>query len=99
MQWAVLIQIGLVAAVLLLGWILLIRPQMHRLAGHNQVLKSLRVGDCVVTRGGLIGVIVAFGEAGVLRLEISTASTVEVLLESIERRFERPQTVGLEDNL
>jgi preprotein translocase subunit YajC len=49
---------GLVAVLVLMFYVLLIRPQQKRMKEHTQMLQGLKKGDKVVTAGGLIGTIV-----------------------------------------
>mgnify|MGYP003391858106 CR=1 FL=1 len=48
---------GLVLMLVLMFYILLIRPQQKRFKEHSQMLSGLAKGDKVVTGGGLIGTI------------------------------------------
>lgn len=54
---AFLWNMGLVAALVLLFYVLLIKPQQKRFQEHSQMLTGLKKGDRVVTGGGFIGVI------------------------------------------
>lgn len=47
--------IGLVLVLVLLFYVLLIRPQQKRFKEHAQMLSELKKGDKVVTTGGLVG--------------------------------------------
>jgi len=58
-------------------YFLLIRPQQKKTRQHQDLLKSLKVGDRVVTTGGLFGTIVAGGDH-VVKLEIADKVRVEV---------------------
>jgi len=58
-------------------YFLLIRPQQKKTRQHQDMLKSLKVGDRVVTTGGIFGTIVAGGEQ-VIKLEIADKVRVEV---------------------
>ncbi len=58
-------------------YFLLIRPQQKKTRTHQEMLKSLKVGDRVVTTGGLYGTIVAGGDHTV-KLEIADKVRVEV---------------------
>jgi preprotein translocase subunit YajC len=64
-----------VSALAAVGYGALVRPQLRRAADHQAFVDSLRVGDRVVTGGGLIGqiarcngtvVAVTFGDAIVI---------------------------------
>jgi preprotein translocase subunit YajC len=83
----IIIQISAVLSVIALAWIFLIRPQIIRLSSHKRFLLSLKIGDQVVTRGGLIGVIAGFGNRGVVEITLSPSSSVIAILDSIEARF------------
>lgn len=58
-------------------YFLLIRPQQKKTRQHQDLLKSLKVGDRVVTTGGLYGTIVAGGDH-IIKLEIADKVRVEV---------------------
>lgn len=58
-------------------YFLLIRPQQKKQRTHQDMLKSLKVGDRVVTTGGLYGTIVAGGDH-VVKLEIADKVRVDV---------------------
>lgn len=46
---------GLVLVLVMMFYVLLIRPQQKRLKEHNDMLGQLKKGDKVVTGGGLVG--------------------------------------------
>ncbi len=46
---------GLVAVLVVMFYVLLIRPQQKRMKEHTEMLQGLKKGDKVVTAGGLIG--------------------------------------------
>jgi preprotein translocase subunit YajC len=58
-------------------YFLLIRPQQKKQRSQQDMLKSLKVGDRVVTTGGLYGTIVAGGDH-IVKLEIADKVRVEV---------------------
>ncbi len=58
-------------------YFLLIRPQQKKQRRHQDMLKSLKVGDRVITSGGLCGVIVEGGEQ-LVKLEIADRVRVEI---------------------
>ena len=58
-------------------YFLLIRPQQKKTRQHQDLLKSLKVGDRVVTTGGLYGTIVAGGDH-IIKLEIADKVRVDV---------------------
>jgi len=61
----------------LVFYFLLIRPQQKKQRTHQDMLKSLRVGDKVITSGGICGTIVDGGDP-LLKLEIADKIKVEV---------------------
>ena len=58
-------------------YFLLIRPQQKKTRQHQDMLKSLKIGDRVVTTGGLYGTIVTGGDQ-VVKLEIADKVRVDV---------------------
>jgi preprotein translocase subunit YajC len=52
---AFLWNIGLVGVLVLMFYVLLIRPQQKRFQEHSQMLQGLKKGDKVITGGGLVG--------------------------------------------
>jgi preprotein translocase subunit YajC len=68
-------------------YFLLIRPQQKKTRTHQEMLKSLKVGDRVVTTGGLYGTIVAGGDH-IVKLEIADKVRVDVGRTYIAGRIE-----------
>jgi preprotein translocase subunit YajC len=64
-----------VVALFVLFWLLLIRPQRRRQAAQAEMIAGLRVGDEIVTAGGLYGDITELAEDEVL---VEIADGVEV---------------------
>jgi preprotein translocase subunit YajC len=58
-------------------YFLLIRPQQRKQRRHQDMLKSLKVGDRVVTTGGIVGTIMEGGEH-FIKLEIADKVRVDV---------------------
>ncbi len=58
-------------------YFLLIRPQQKKQRRHQDMLKSLKVGDRVMTSGGIVGTIVEGGEH-LVKLEIADKVRVEI---------------------
>lgn len=61
----------------LVFYFLLIRPQKKKQQAHQEMLRGLKVGDKVITTGGLVGVIVEGGDP-LLKLEVADKIRVEV---------------------
>ena len=47
--------VGLIVLMVVMFYILLIRPQQKRFAEHKTMLDGLKKGDAIVTSGGLVG--------------------------------------------
>lgn len=75
---------GLLIPVFFLGllWFLLIRPQSKRRKEHIELVNAVRVGNDVVTIGGLHGRVVAVSETTV---DITVDADEDVVM-----RFDRP---------
>ncbi len=58
-------------------YFLLIRPQQKKQRRHQDMLKSLKVGDRVMTSGGIVGTIVEGGEHFV-KLDIADRVRVDI---------------------
>jgi len=59
-------------------WFLMIRPQMKRAKEHKQMLEALKVGDEVLTQGGIIGIVRALDDHWVT---VEIAKGVEVVVQ------------------
>ena len=71
---------GLVAVLVLMFYVLLIRPQQKRMKAHTEMLQGLKKGDSVVTAGGLVGKIAKIkdGESEV-QVDLGNGMTVTVV--------------------
>ncbi|MBE0599325.1 MAG: preprotein translocase subunit YajC [Desulfuromonadales bacterium] len=58
-------------------YFLLIRPQQKRAKQHRQLIENLKVGDQVVTAGGIHGRVAAMQDS-VLTLEIATGVKIKI---------------------
>jgi preprotein translocase subunit YajC len=74
----------------LVFYFLLIRPQRRKQQKHQDMLKSLKVGDKVITSGGLCGTIVDGGDP-ILKLEIADKIKVEVARAYIAGKLTSPK--------
>ncbi len=66
-------------------YFLLIRPQQKRQKEHENMLAALKVGDRVITQGGVLGKIVGFSDPFVI-LEVHDKVRIRVLRSSIARK-------------
>ncbi len=72
-------------------YFLLIRPQQTKQRKHQDMLKGLKVGDRVVTSGGIFGTIVDGGPHSI-KLEIADKVRVEVGRSYIAGKVEDKET-------
>jgi preprotein translocase subunit YajC len=85
--WQTVAQVGVVVLVLILGLLLLVRPQLKRMSEHQLLLDSLAIGDHVALRGGLIGTIKSFQKSDVVGLAITPDTIVLADKNSVERKL------------
>lgn len=81
-SWTSMIFLVLMFAVF---YFLLIRPQQKKQKEHQAMLSELKVGDQVVTQGGMLGKITGFSDPFVV-LEIQEKVRVKVLRSSVSGR-------------
>ncbi len=84
----IFIQIALVIGVAAIGYAMLIRPQLARMAQQHQFIASLKLGDHVVVSGGLIGVIVACDHGRTVDVKFSEGVRMQVMRTAIDGVFE-----------
>ncbi|MDI6689439.1 MAG: preprotein translocase subunit YajC [Actinomycetota bacterium] len=85
-QYASVIWLVLLLAIF---YFLLIRPQQQRARRHQKLISELRVGDKVVTIGGIHGVIKSLTE-NTVSLKIAENIKITVDRKAIGRRREQP---------
>jgi preprotein translocase subunit YajC len=77
----------LIVPMLLIGYLVLVRPQKRRLQAQRELLNQLEVGDEVVTSAGIFGTIVDIDDDDdVLTVEIAPGTNVRMLRGGISRR-------------
>jgi len=76
------------AAVGLIMYVFIFRPQQRRQREHDEILKRLERGDRVVTAGGVHGTVVGLTD-DVLTLEIATLGKDRVRVKVDRARIER----------
>lgn len=59
-------------------------PQLNRMNAHSRFLKTLKVGDQVVTNGGLIGRLTDV-DGDILHISFSDLAPIAILRSAIER--------------
>lgn len=72
----------MLVAMFAIFYFLLIRPQQKRAKQHKQLIENLKIGDPVVTAGGLHGKVAALQDT-VVMLEVATGVKIKVSRSSI----------------
>ncbi|MGH9469724.1 MAG: preprotein translocase subunit YajC [Terriglobia bacterium] len=72
----------LLGPLILIWYLLIIRPQGRQRHKAQEMLANLKTGDRVVTSGGMIGTVIGFGSSTV-QLQIATQVKVEVVRSAI----------------
>lgn len=73
-----------VALVFIVAMAFLVVPQLNRVNAHDKFLKTLKVGDRVVTNGGLVGVLTQV-DGDILQISFSSMEPIPILRSAIER--------------
>jgi preprotein translocase subunit YajC len=71
--------------IVLVFYLLIIRPQQKRARRHRELVSAVDEGDRIVTIGGLHGVVTGVDE-DTLRLEIASGTTITLAKQSVQRR-------------
>ncbi|MFI5362280.1 MAG: preprotein translocase subunit YajC [Elusimicrobiota bacterium] len=67
-----------IAAIFAIFYFLLIRPQQKQQQDHDSMLKNLKIGDKILTTGGLYGTVTGF--KGDSDLEVQFSQSVKLTL-------------------
>jgi preprotein translocase subunit YajC len=78
-------------------YLLLIRPQQKKAKQHQQLVRSIGVGDVVVTIGGIHGTVQTLDDDTV-RIEIAPGTTITMTRGAIARRLVDADT-GIETDM
>ena len=82
----------IMGAIFLFFWLVFIRPQSKQMKQHQKLVSELKVGDPIVTQGGMFARIVGFDdEKNAVNLEISKGVRVLMLRGQVARRQEDPK--------
>lgn len=84
-------------ALLVVMYLLLIRPQQQRVKRQRQLIQDLSAGDEIVTAGGLVGTIRMIDDVE-MRLEVGPGVEVRVLRGAVSRRLGPEQPDDLVDD-
>jgi preprotein translocase subunit YajC len=80
------------AAIMVIFYLLLIRPQQKKQKEHDELLKTVQKGDRIVTSGGLHGVVIGTSD-DVLTIDLGVHEKVRVKLDrSRVDRVEKAKT-------
>lgn len=93
---ALLVNFGPLLALVVLFYMLILRPQQRRMKEHQAAIAAVKRGDIVVLSSGIIGKVVRVedAEAG---LEIATGVTVKVVKSMIAEVRTRGQPAAAND--
>jgi preprotein translocase subunit YajC len=86
----------LLPILLILMYLMLLRPQQQRLKNQRQLVASLDVGDDIVTAGGIIGRIVELSDERAT-VEVADGVTIDFLRAAISRKIDDGYAVGQDD--
>ncbi|MBM3545265.1 MAG: preprotein translocase subunit YajC [Alphaproteobacteria bacterium] len=64
----------------------LVVPQLNRMNAHSKFLKTLKVGDRVVTIGGLVGTLTEV-DGDIIHIAFANMQPVPILRSAIERNL------------
>ena len=78
-----------IALMFLVFWVLIILPQQRRVRAHQALVRSIEVGDEVMTTSGLYGTIASIDEDEVM-LEVATGTTLRFARGAIAKTIEAP---------
>lgn len=77
--------------VFLVFFLLVIRPQRQKFKKHTETLEAIKVGDVVVTGGGIVAKVTAAEQGDELLLELAPGVEVKVLRKTISEVMPRPR--------
>ena len=73
------IQMAPFAVILVIMYVLILRPQQRKAKEHRDLVSNVRRGDTVVTTGGLIGKVTKATDAAEIELEIAVNVRVRLI--------------------
>ncbi|MBX3734893.1 MAG: preprotein translocase subunit YajC [Verrucomicrobiae bacterium] len=82
---AMLMQLGMIVFMVVIFWVLLIRPQQKKAREQAALLKTLKTGDKVVTTSGILGVITSVRDDAITlrsadtKLEVQKGAVSQIL--------------------
>jgi preprotein translocase subunit YajC len=85
-----------IALMFLVFWVLIILPQQRRVRAHQALVRSIDVGDEVMTTSGLYGTIASLDEDDVM-LEVAPGTTLRFARGAIAKKVDEPEPQAPED--
>ncbi|MCF6207960.1 MAG: preprotein translocase subunit YajC [Ghiorsea sp.] len=76
--------------IMVIFWVLLIRPQQKRMKEHAAIIKSLKKGDKVITGGGIYGRITSIKD-GIAMIEIAEGVIIKAKQDTVGGLQESPK--------
>ena len=64
-------------------YFLMIRPQLNQQKKHKDLIENLKIGDNIITRGGICGKIVSFKNNDKIVIKSSNESNILILRNSV----------------
>ena len=65
--------------ILVIMWVMIIRPQRQKMKAHEEMVKNMRRGDTVVTSGGIIAKVTKVVSDAELEVEIADGVRVKIV--------------------
>jgi preprotein translocase subunit YajC len=89
----------LIPLILVVMYLLLLRPQQQRVRRQRELVMSIDVGDEIVTAGGMIGRVVELSDDRAW-IEVADDVVIEILRVAISRKTDSPRLTddGAEDD-
>lgn len=88
---AFMMNMGLILAMFVLFYVLMIRPQQKRLRAQQAMLAGLQVGDRVITGGGLIGTVSRVVNDAELEVDLGSVKVTALRYTLTARPVEAPK--------
>jgi preprotein translocase subunit YajC len=77
--------------IMVIFWVLLIRPQQKRMKAHADMIQAVKKGDRIVTGGGILGRISNIKD-GIATVEIAEGVSIQVKQDTITDLQEKPES-------
>ncbi len=82
--------VGMIVLLVVMFYFLLIRPQQKRFKEHKDMIDALKVGDKVVTAGGLIGKLDKIVDDSEVIVDLGNGVKVTALRSTIQSKADKP---------